>query len=180
MAPQVGRWLRWRVSAEKSEIRALYQGGLAILPVLGLLLLLFQAPSPYQPQSSETSLGFYVLRSGQIYSGNAHSLQAGDRLQFTYQSGDSHQLVLLSIDNSGKIRRCYPTSGEIPVEVIPGELHILDGSIPLPDSPGTLTFLGFFAVDSVQEAENLSREHAAEIQKFADSRPDVAILTLER
>jgi hypothetical protein len=180
MAPQVAIWLSCVVSVDEHEIRALYPNGLTLLPVLGLLLLLFRAPSPYQPQSTDTSLGFYVIRSGQIYPGNAHSLQAGDRLQFTYQSGDSHHLVLLAIDNSGKIQRCYPVSGEIPVEVIPGEIHVLDGSFPLPDSPGPLTFLGFFSVDSVKEAENLAYQHLSEIQNFADSRPDVAILMVER
>lgn len=158
------------------------------MPVFAVLslLLVWKIPVHENRLKGETSLGFYVLRTGQVYPGDpAVSYHAGDRIQFTYHAGTSSRMVLLSVDGAGQLTTFYPSSGDTPVDVIPGETHVLDGSIRLDDAPGPEVFLAFFDVDSVKEAEEAALQAwtnngTAGLQALAQEDPEIAVLTLER
>lgn len=172
---------------EEPRPRRVSRPWLAFFPLfaLAVLLLFLKLPPSENRLKGETSLGFYVLRSGQVYPGDPQAtFHAGDRIQFTYHSGDASQLVLLSVDGNGQLSTFYPSSGDLPVEVIPGSTHVLPGSIVLDDAPGPEVFLAFFGVDSVQVAEEQARrawkEGGAPGLLALAEEPDVAVLQLER
>ncbi len=133
----------------------------------------------------DADLGFYVLRGDQVYPGDLDELfRAGDRLQFTYR-GPYSTLVLLSVDGDGRVSTFYPEAGEDGVAIVPGDRHVLEGSIILDDAPGPEIFLGFFG-----EGWTVTRARAAAAGAWASGGaaglvalaedPTVSALVLER
>ena len=133
----------------------------------------------------EADLGFYVLRGDRVYPGDpSETFRAGDRLQFTYR-GPYSSLVLLSVDGDGRLTVFYPEAGERGVPLVPGDRHVLDGSIVLDDAPGPEVFLGFFGdgwtVSRAREAALAAYASggAAALVALADE-PSVSAVPLER
>lgn len=162
---------------------------LAGLVTLAAALLLFVLPAQtrHNRAKGDDDLGFYLLRAGQVYAGDPDALvRAGDRLQFTYRSVHDSRLILLSVDGTGSASVYYPATGDDGIEIIPGERHVLDGSIELDDAPGPEVFVGFFGdawtVDDARaEAEDAWAEDGdAGLRALADTYGDVAVLVLEK
>jgi hypothetical protein len=155
---------------------------------MAMLLALVILRPPEEPNRSkgDVDLGFYLLRDGQVLPGDPDGpVQVGDRIQFTTHAGSNDSMVLLSIDGSGQLTVFYPASGEKPEPVIPGETHVLEGSIRLDDAPGPETFVAFYGVESVSEARERAlgawkEEGIAGLRALAEDDPDVALLVLAR
>jgi hypothetical protein len=156
----------------------------ALAMVLALVFLRF--PGEGNRLKGEVDLGFYLLREGQVLPGDPDGpVRADDRIQFTYHAATYDRLVLLSLDGRGQLTVFYPETGEQPQPVIPGETHVLEGSIRLDDAPGPETFVAFYGVDSVSEARERAlaawkEEGIAGLRALAEESPDVALLVLER
>lgn len=160
-----------------------------LAPVLALAAALFLVVRGEPPNriKGEVDLAFYVLRGGEVTAGDpAATFREGDRLQFTYRSGMHDRLVLLSVDGDGRLTVYYPDDGETPVPVVPGDRHVLDGSIILDDAPGPETFLAFFGPSwSVSKARAVAEgawdDGGPEgLVRLAGEDPDVAVLPLEK
>jgi hypothetical protein len=130
-----------------------------LVPVLAgaFALLLFVKPEPTNRAKGDVELEFMVLDEGQIRPGiEGEPLNAGDQIQFTYRAPGLDTLVLLSIDGSGTLTVFHPDEGDTPLAIIPGEKHVLDGSIILDDAPGPEVFVAVFGPGTVDEATELA------------------------
>lgn len=147
-------------------------------------VLFFAFPKlPGNHLKGDVDLGFYVMRDGQVTMGDPEAtVRPGDRLQFSYRSGQADHLILVSVDGTGRVSVFYPERGEEGVEVIPGERHVLDGSVELDDAPGPEVFVAFFGDWSVTEARAAVTDAwaAGELDTLDDDHPDVALLALEK
>ncbi len=165
--------------------RSWWWGFLPALAV-GLVLVFMRIPPEGNRLKGEVNLGFYLLRDGQVLPGDPDGpVRADDRIQFTYHAATYDSIVLLSLDGRGQLTVFYPETGEEPQPVIPGETHVLEGSIRLDDAPGPETFIAFYGVDSVSEARERAQgawkeEGIAGLRALAAQSPDVALLVLER
>lgn len=131
-----------------------------VLPSLALafaaLLVVLPRGDTNRPKGS-VDLDFLVLRDGMVQPGqHGGAYKAGDRLQFTYRADGLDRLVLLSIDGAGTLTVFYPAAGDEPVPVVPGDRHVLEGSIELDDAPGPEVFVAIFGPSSVEEAEEMA------------------------
>jgi hypothetical protein len=168
---------------------------LLVVPVLAMAVALFVVrppapgtPSPDEPANrikGDSDLGFFVLRDDRVYPGDPdETFRAGDRLQFTYR-GPHARLVLLSVDGAGRLTLFYPEAGEDGVAIVPGERHVLDGSIILDDAPGPEVFVGFFGDDWTASRARAAARAAweaggsAAVVALAED-PTVSVLALER
>lgn len=147
-------------------------------------VLFFAFPQlPGNRLKGEVDLGFYVMRNGQVTMGDPDAtVRPGDRLQFSYRSGQADRLILVSVDGTGRVSVFYPERGEEGVEVIPGERHVLDGSVELDAAPGPEVFVAFFGDWSVTEARAAVTDAwaAGELDALDDENSDVALLALEK
>lgn len=149
------------------------------------LLLLVRPPELGNRLKGEDDLGFYVLREGSVHMGDPEAtVRAGDRLQFSYYT-DADRLILLSVDGTGRVSVFYPGNGEEGVEVIPGERHVLDGSVELDDAEGPEVFVAFFGDWTVREARSAAEEAwleggAGALRRLPARLDDVAVLALEK
>lgn len=156
-----------------------------LLALAGALLVYVRGPD--NRTKGDADIGFYVLRGGQVHPGDPDEpVRAGDRLQFTYPAGPRSQMVLLSLDGDGRVSVFYPDTGDAPVAIVPGERHVLEGSIILDDAPGPEVFVGFFG-DAWTVAR--SREAAIDaweaggtdgVRELAAADPDISVLVLEK
>lgn len=151
-----------RVESERPRVapRPWYRR-LWVWPVLALAaaLLVVLPRGPTNRPKGSVDLDFLVLRDGQVQPGQpGGTYRAGDRLQFTYRADGLDSLVLLSIDGEGTLTVFYPSAGEEPAAVVPGDRHVLEGSIELDDAPGPEVFVAIFGPSSVSEAEELALE----------------------
>jgi hypothetical protein len=146
-------------------------------------LLVVQPPSTRT--KGEDDLDFYVLRNGEVTPGDpSEPVRAGDRLQFAYRTEADH-MVLLSVDGSGVATTYFPDEGDAPVPVVPGERHLLEGSILLDDARGPETFVAFYGDTTASEARDATLDAWAEggldaVVALGESRADVAVLVLEK
>jgi len=101
------------------------------------------------------AIDFYLLRDDQVHPGSEDEIHwAGDRVQFSYRTQGESTLVLLSVDGRGELNLYYPDVGDDPVPVVPGERHMLDGSIILDDAPDFELILAYFGHSSVAEVND--------------------------
>ncbi len=162
------------------------------LAVAAALFLLVRPPPPPRHGNNlkgTTNLDFYVLRDGQPYPGDPSlAVRPGDRLQFTYRSGDADHMVLIGVDGTGRFEQFYPDEGSAAVAVVPGERHVLEGSILLDDAPGPEVFVAFFGDETevdvgraLDRAERAWRADGADgLVALAAEDADVAVLVLEK
>ena len=132
-----------------------------LVPVMAaaFALMLFVRPEPTNRAKGDVELEFMVLDQGEIRPGvEGEPLHAGDQIQFTYRAPGLDTLVLLSIDGSGTLTVFHPNQGDTPLSIIPGEKHVLDGSIILDDAPGPEVFVAVFGPGSVEEATELAND----------------------
>lgn len=156
-------------------------------PLLALAAaILLSVRTPPNRLKGDADLGFYLLRDGQVLPGDPDAVyHAGDRIQFTYR-GPYDRLVLLSIDGTGTLTVFYPEYGETGVPIVPGERHVLEGSIELDDAPGPEVFLAFFGdswtvTEARAFAEDAWRDGGAdELVEAAEDEPTLVALPLER
>lgn len=133
----------------------------------------------------EAELSFMLLREGQPTPGNPdQTVRAGDMIQFTYRSW-SDQLVLVGVDGRGGVVAYFPDEGDSPVRVIPGERHVLDGSILLDDAPGPELFVAYFGEARVSDVKTLVRDEFQAggidaVVALDARRPDIALLVLDK
>lgn len=157
------------------------------LAAAAAVALIFVSPQIDGPNrvKGEAELDFMLLRDGQPTEGTAaQRVRAGDMIQFTYR-GSSDQLVLVGVDGRGGVVAYYPDAGEEPVRVIPGERHVLDGSILLDDAPGPEVFVAYFGEARVSDVKSLIRDEfqrgGVEAVVALDARrEDIALLVLEK
>ena len=151
------------------------------------LVFAFRPPALDSPNriKGEAELDFVVLRDGQPVPGSPDQpVHPGDMIQFTYR-GSSDQLVLVGVDGSGAVIAYYPDEGDVPVSVIPGERHLLEGSILLDDAPGPEVFVAYFGEARVSEVKTLVSDEfiaggVAAVRALDVARPDIAILVLDK
>lgn len=197
-APFDAARLRARAAELNDEVAPHSASGMLLfrrwLPAAGLVLAaaaafaIFMRPPEMEGPNhikGEAELDFTLLREGQPTPGNvAEPVRAGDMLQFSYR-GSSDQLVLVGVDGRGTVVAYYPDEGESPVRVIPGERHVLDGSILLDDAPGPEIFVAYFGETRVSDVKELVRSEfrAGGIDAVVAldvGRPDIALLVLDK
>ncbi len=108
--------------------------------------------TPYTAEGvkGEGSIEFYLLRDDQVHPGSEDETHwAGDRVQFTYRTQGESTLVILSVDGRSELNLYYPSAGDEPVTVVPGERKVLEGSIVLDDAPDFELILAYFGHASV-------------------------------
>lgn len=151
--------------------------------------LLLVARPPENRLKGDVDLDFYVLRDGQAFPGDPSlPVRPGDRLQFTYRAGMADQMVVLGVDGTGNFTQFYPDEGDAPVAVIPGERHVLEGSILLDDAPGPEVFVAFFGEDGaipVADAREMAQtawdaEGIDGLTALAEDEGNIALLVLEK
>ena len=79
----------------------------------------------------------------------------------------------------------FPDEGDQPVPVVPGERHLLEGSILLDDARGPETFVAFYGDTTAAEARESALAAWAEgglegLVALGEERADVAVLVLEK
>jgi hypothetical protein len=163
--------------------------GLVFAPALAVAAALVVAVLPDAPSSrakGEVDLDFVVLREGRVMPGvEGRVYGPGDLLQFTYRAEGHEQLVLLSIDGEGKVTVFYPSQGDAPLAVVPGERHVLDGSIALDAAPGPELFVAVFGPSSVSEARALvegawTKGGAAAVTRLKETDPAVDVVMVQK
>lgn len=164
-------------------------GIVSALAIAALLFLVVRPPPPHHHLKGSTNLDFYVLRDGQTYPGDPSlAVRQGDRIQFTYRSGDADHMVLVGVDGTGRFEQFYPDEGASSVAVVPGERHVLDGSILLDDAPGPEVFIAFFGDETeldvgraLDRAEAAWKDDGADgLAALAENDANVAVLVLEK
>jgi hypothetical protein len=163
--------------------------GLLLAPALAVAAALIVAVLPDAPSSrakGDVDLDFVVLREGRVMPGvEGRVYGPGDLLQFTYRAEGHEQLVLMSIDGQGKVTVFYPSQGDAPLAVVPGERHVLDGSIALDAAPGPELFVAVFGPSSVSEARELVEEAWAQggagaVNRLKDTDPAVDVVMVQK
>ena len=160
---------------------------LALVAVVAIVAVLpGRDDRPGARAKGEGDLGFYVLRDGVVHAGDeAEVHRAGDAVQFTVRTTGARTLVLLSVDAEGDLTVWYPSAGDAPLPVVPGERRVLPGSITLDESPGYELFLAFFGASSVDavvgEVEDVrAREGEEGLERLAAEAPDVDAVLLRK
>lgn len=157
-----------------------------VLAVAAALLLVVRPPEPPNRTKGLADLDFLVLQNGQAVLGDPEgTYREGDRLQFAYRSAGQDRLLLLSVDGTGYVTVYYPDAGEEPVAIVPGERHVLDGSIILDDAPGPEVFVAFFGERwtrsrARETVERAFAEGGPDALLLLEDDPDVAVLALEK
>lgn len=163
--------------------------GLVLAPALAVAAALVVAVLPDAPSSrakGDVDLDFVVLREGRVMPGvEGRVYGPGDLLQFTYRAAGHEQLVLMSIDGQGKVTVFYPSQGGAPLAVVPGERHVLDGSIALDAAPGPELFVAVFGPSSVSEARELVEDAwahggAAAVTQLKETDPAVDVVMVQK
>lgn len=132
--------------------------GLVLAAGMALAVFVINAPDPRHNhlKGGESDLGYYVQHDGNVLPGDPSTpVQAGDAIQFTYRT-TATRMILLSVDAGGTVTVFWPAHAngtDHGVDVIPGERHVLDGSIVLDDAPSPEVFVGFFGDWTVDEAK---------------------------
>jgi hypothetical protein len=126
--------------------------GVAALAVLLLNIQPPPGPGREHRAKGEGDIDFYLMRGDQVHPGSEDELHyTGDRVQFTYRTVGEDSLVLLSVDGRGGMTVYFPREGDRPLQVVPGERRVLEGSIQLDDAPEYELILAFFGAQSVHE-----------------------------
>ena len=155
-----------------------------LVPALAMAAaaLIWVSPEPTTRAKGDVQLEFMVLDGDTIRPGvEGESLGAGDQIQFTYIAPGLDTLVLLSVDGEGTVTVFQPQVGDEPVAIVPGEKHVLDGSIILDDAPGPEVFVAVFGAADTFEAVLLARDawEAGGTESVLDlERRDPAIATV--
>jgi hypothetical protein len=131
--------------------------------VLGALVLALPQPATLEIvpmvdrpglKGPEVDLDFLVAEGERFRPGiPGETLAAGDRIQLSYKTAGLNNLVLVGVDGTGEISVYYPAQGDVPEPIIPGERHMLDGSLILDGAPGPEVFVAAFGAGSVAEVE---------------------------
>lgn len=158
----------------------------AIVAAAAVALLVAVRPGEGRLKGGHSDLGYYVQRGDQVFPGDpARPVRAGDAVQFTYRT-TADSMVLLSVDADGVISVFWPSRGDAPVQVTPGERRVLDGSVVLDDAPSPEVFVGFFGDWTVARARDEAAATYAEggidaVTALADDDElDIATLSLEK
>lgn len=102
----------------------------------------------------EVDLDFLVAEGERFRPGiPGETLVAGDRIQLSYKAAGLNNLVLVGVDGTGEISVYYPAQGDVPEPIIPGERHMLEGSLILDSAPGPEVFVAAFGAGSVAEVQ---------------------------
>lgn len=84
----------------------------------------------------EVAISAFLMRGGQIRPASADEIFApNDRVQFLYSSGEQRYLLLLSIDDRGRVFDYTPGGTGQSAPIQPGERRPLPESIELDESP---------------------------------------------
>lgn len=176
-------WRRWLPASA-----ALAAAAVALLVVLPPQSTRERHVTPYTAQGTkgEGSIEFYVLRDDQVHPGSEDETHwAGDSIQFTYRTQGESTLVILSLDGRGELNLYYPSAGDAPVPVVPGERKVLEGSIVLDDAPDfelVLAYFGHARVEAVlNEVRAVYDEEGVEgLLLLAEDYPDVDAIYLRK
>lgn len=151
-----------------------------------LLFLVRPPPQTGHRSKGEVTLGVRVLRNGTTLPEDLDiAVRSGDRLQFVYQPGASNSVVIVGVDGSGSVQTYWPDDGDAPVLVVPGEEHVLEGSILLDGAAGPEIFVAGFGAESAESiAEEVRAAFAAggvdAVVALEAAHPGVAVLVLEK
>ncbi len=154
-----------------------------------VMLVVLPPPEPETVRGTHRAKGegeidFYLLRGDQVHPGSEDELHyPGDRVQFTYRTVGDSTVVIVSLDGRGELSVYYPSTGDDPVPVVPGERRVLEGSIELDDAPDFELVLAFFGAESVgdvlDEVEDILDEEGREgLLLLAEDVPDVDAIYL--
>ncbi|GDX79686.1 hypothetical protein LBMAG42_14970 [Deltaproteobacteria bacterium] len=151
-----------------------------------LLFLVRPPPSRGHRSKGEVTLDVRVNREGTtLPSGVDIPVRSGDRLQFVYQPGANNSVVIVGVDGSGSVQTYWPDEGDAPVLVVPGEAHLLEGSILLDGAEGPEVFVAGFGVESAEAvAEEVRAAFASggveAVVALEEAHPGLAVLVLEK
>ncbi|MCB9759255.1 MAG: hypothetical protein H6739_05405 [Alphaproteobacteria bacterium] len=178
-------------AARPAPTKAPWWRSLWLVPVLAAAVVVMVMVLPGEDTRTtrakgDVDLDFLVMRGGAVEPGEeGEVLRAGDRIQFTYRADGLDSLVLLSVDGEGTLSVFYPAQGDIPVSIIPGDRHVLQGSIVLDDAPGPELFVGVFSPSSVDEARALVEDAWAKggadaVEALRDTDPAVDVVRVSK
>lgn len=164
---------------------------LATLAAAASLLIFWSIPSIDTGEHTIRTRGkpdvdFMVLRDEAVSPGDESALyRAGDRIQISYRSEGESSLVLLSMDGRGHLSLYYPTQGNEPLGIIPGERHMLPDSIELDDAPEFELFLAFFGANEVStpraDTERVFENDGLEgLLRLAQDSPDIDAILIRK
>lgn len=160
----------------------------ALCVAMAAALLFLVRPPPHHGHRSkgEVTLDVRVNRDGTtLPSIEDIAVRSGDRLQFVYQPGANNSVVIVGVDGSGAVQTYWPDDGDAPVLVVPGEVHVLEGSILLDGAEGPEVFVAGFGAESAEAvAEEVRAAFAAggveAVVALEATHPGVAVLVLEK
>jgi hypothetical protein len=167
-------------------LRPVWRWAVPLLAVAAAVALFVRGGGEPNRIKGSADLGFYLERDGQVLPGDATAtFREGDRIQFTYRAPYG-SLVLLSLDGDGRVSLYYPDHGDAGVPILPGDRHVLEGSVILDDARGPEVFLGFFGdawdvASARRAAEDAFEDGGAEGLRALDLEyEDVALLALDK
>jgi hypothetical protein len=118
---------------------ALVAASACLLLVLGLWLLIRKEEQPQAIafKGETPSLAFRVERQGNVFEGRPNMyLRPGDRIRFAYSIGEDAYLIIVNVDNDGRVTAYYPDETGSSLVIRKGEKVFLPGSIRLDEYIG--------------------------------------------
>lgn len=133
----------------------------------------------------DTGISLYVKATdGTIESRENHVYHPGERIQITYSCGERNHLILLSIDQEGRISTYYPVDGDTSLVLEKGRGIPLPNSIELDSYLGNELYIAAFSESALSLPDVVAKVRAAYDRAGALSgmqialRSDTAVRTL--
>jgi Putative zinc-finger len=143
----------------RSHVGVLFASAAALVVMIAVATTL--APDAEHRRKGASSVGYYVLRDGQLFRAHAgQALRPRDRLRFTWRSDRPVYLTILSLDARGAASTYFPAPGpQQPLRPSGSEVE-LPAAVELDDTLG-LENLFVISCSAAQEVERL-RERLAQ------------------
>lgn len=131
-------------------------GAAAVAILIGAWLAL--PGSPGVRTKGSVALSFYLMRGGDIRPALSDEVFAPrDRIQFLYSSGPHPYLLLVSVDEAGRVFNYTPGAPDYSVSIAPGERRPLPESVELDESRETERVFALFSDEPLSFAEIRTR-----------------------
>lgn len=133
----------------KNKIQKTLASLVAIAALLLISLKINQTPEPshYIGSKGAYQFGFYVKQSDQNpkLGTNGLNLKENDIIRLFYESPDSKYLMIVSVEESGKINKHFPLNSELSQKIQGGSKQALETSLQLDSYQGKEKFIALFS-----------------------------------
>jgi hypothetical protein len=147
-----------RMDLAEVRPRSLWRPALAA--VCACLLLVFglwffmgmeEQPTAVAFKGETPTLAFRVERQGNVFEGRPHMLlYPGDRIRFAYSIVEDAYLILINVDNDGRVTTYYPAGTGRSLDIPKGEEVFLPGSIRLDEYIGKERIFAVFTREPIR------------------------------